>query len=100
MGIEGSKLKYDLCFKRHMIEESSGDCGEEYEDRYNYFMDVLIIQNLNLNSLMPFPGMPLHVTQMPKLNPSWMEGQTLGLNENFAIINAVHNFIIKSDRFQ
>ena len=38
--IGGSKLKYDLCFKLHVLEKSSCDCGQEYEDSYHYFMET------------------------------------------------------------
>ena len=39
MRIGFSKLKDDLCLKLHVLEESSCDCGEEYEDCYYYFME-------------------------------------------------------------
>ena len=47
----------DLCFKLHVLDESSCDCGEEYEDSYHYFMEYPNFTELrfeHLNTIAPY----------------------------------------------
>ena len=92
MRIGCSKLKYDLCFKLHVIEESSCDCGEEYEDCSHYFMEYPNYTELRLelfNAIAPYSDANIETI----LNGS----RKLGINKNVAIIDAVH-FITSKGR--
>ena len=84
-----------ICFKFHVIEESSCDCGEEYEDCYHYFMECPTYTELRLelvNAIAPYSDANIE---------SILTGsQKLVINKHFTIIDAVHNFIIKGERFQ
>ena len=46
-----SKLQLDLCFKLHILEEASCNCGYEYEDRCHYFMECANYTELRLELL-------------------------------------------------
>ena len=66
-----------------------------YEDSYHYFIECLNYTDLRLelfNAIAPDSDSNIGIILYGS--------QTLGINENFAIIDAVHNFIMKSEIFQ
>ena len=83
MRIVCSKLWYDPCLKLRVLEESSCDCGEEYKDSYYYFMEYPNYAELRLELFNANIEIILY------------RRQRLGINEHFANIDAVHNFIIQ-----
>ena len=90
-----SKLKYDLCCNLRVIDESSCDCGEEYDAWYHYFTESLNYTDLRqklFNLIAPFTNVNI---------PTILYGsQKLGINNCVAIIDALHNYMMKSERFQ
>ena len=95
MGIGCSKIKYDLCFKRHILKESSCDCGEEYEDSNHYCIECPNLTELRLELFND-------IATYSDANIGFIlyGSQDVSTNENCTINDAVHNFIMKSEGVQ
>ena len=81
MQIGCSKLKQDLCYKLNVIDESSCDCGEEYDDSYHYLMDCPNYTELRLelfNAIATYTDVNIRAILYGSLQ--------LGINENILLV--------------
>ena len=89
-----SKLNYDLCYKLYVTDDPACQCGARMENAYHFFLECrnfnLISSNL-LASIEPYSECNINVT----LNGN----NALSKDNNFLIFDAVHKFIINSNRF-
>ena len=89
-----SKLNYDLCYKLYVTDDPACQCGAPMENAYHFFLECrnfnLIRRNL-LASIEPYSECNINVI----LNGN----NDLSKDNNFLIFDAVHKFIINSNRF-
>ena len=93
--ISCSKLKYDLCFNLHVINEVMCTGAEEYEDFYHYFMECSNYADVRLhlfNAIAPFT--------YPDIGIIFYGNPQLDKNVNLDIFDAVYNYNISSRRFE
>ena len=89
-----SKLNYDLCYNLHVINSSECSCGAMIEDAYHYFFLCPTFQDLRLqlfNAISSFCDV--------KLKTILYGNDLLDDKYNKVIFDAVHTFIVSSNRF-
>ena len=89
-----SKLKYDLCFKLHVVDDPPCACGAPFEDAYHFFFNCPLYDDIRLDLL-------TSVTSVTICNLSNLlyGNNDLDLDQNKVIFDAVHLFIKQSLRF-
>ena len=89
-----SKLKYDLCFRLHVVDSPACRCGAPFEDAKHYFFDCPLYNDIRhelINEIAPIADFNLQ---------NILYGNSeLHLDDNIAIFDAVHLFITNSMRF-
>ena len=89
-----SKLKFDLCFNLKVIENPQCSCGARYENAFHFFMQCPNYADIRLN-LFSIISIFTKVTV-----DTIFHGHTdLTSEQNEVVIEAVHSFILKSERF-
>ena len=94
MRIGCSKLKADLCYNLHVIDEPTCPCGAEIEDSYHYFFMCPDYNDLRLklfNQIAPYCAASINTLLYGHPN--------LNLNVNSCIFDAVHEYILETKRF-
>ncbi len=94
MRIGCSKLKQDLCYNLHAIDNTICSCGALVEDAHHYFFTCPNYNNLRLQL---FNGIAVYCDVT--LNTILYGNPQFQLNINKAIFDAVHLYIEKSNRF-
>ena len=94
MRIGCSKLKYDLCYNLHVINNPSCPCGALVEDANHFFLSCPNYDNLRLelfNAISVYSEVTIQIILHGNVN--------LNINLNKAIVDAVHLYIEKTNRF-
>ena len=89
-----SKLRYDLCFNLHVLEDASCDCQAVIEDAFHYFMSCPLYdeQRRSLRNVV-LPLADFSIDNLLYGDPD------CSVAENQAICDAVHCFILETGRF-
>ena len=94
MCLDCSKLKYDLCFHLHVIDDPSCACGAPYEDVHHFFIECPLYNHIRVdlvNTVSSSTTFNLH---------NLLYGSSeLELKDNIVIFESVHLFITQSMRF-
>ena len=89
-----SKLKYDLCYNLHVIENPNCTCGALEETTFHYFLACPHFVELRLqlfNVISVYCEVTLETILYGNIN--------LRENQNKTIFDAVHNYIKLTQRF-
>jgi len=89
-----SKLRADLFYKLHVIENPNCSCGYAIENAEHFFFNCPNYNDLRINFLYK-----VNAIALPTLKTILYGDNTLLLNNNQAIFDATHEFIILSKRF-
>ena len=90
-----SKLNYDACFNLHLPDvEPACVCGAKYEDVNHFFMSCPNYNDIRRNLKQSVES----VTNFD-LKTVLHGNQELGVDENHVVFDAVHKFILESERF-
>ena len=89
-----SKLKYDLCFNLHVIDDPSCSCGAHIEDAEHFFLFCPNYNDIRVNSYTSFPDMNYF-----DISTILYGNHDLPVEANKAVFEAVHKFMIDSKRF-
>ena len=89
-----SKLNGDLCYNLHVILEATCPCGHHTEDAKHFLLDCQLYVLDRINML-------TSVTKITDItvNNLLFGNDTLSLENNKTIFQAVHKFIISTNRF-
>ena len=89
-----SKLRCDLFFNLHVIDDPKCACGALIEDAHHFFVQCPTYDGIRIQLRNAFPeGADFTINNILYGNP------TLSHIENVVIFGAVHTFIVESDRF-
>ena len=94
MRIGCSKLNSDLCNNLHVIDSPQCQCGEPFETTYHYFMECQRYTDQR-NTLIDTVQTITDVSLMTLLYGN----DSITLEENIRVFDAVHKFIIDTKRF-
>lgn len=89
-----SGLNYDLCYKLYVRDDPHCRCGAVRETAHHFFFDCPLytgIRALMINKILRHTNCNLHVVLFGDSN--------LSLKDNRLIFDAVHQFILDSNRF-
>ena len=89
-----SKLKSDLCFKLHVVDDPSCACGVPVEDAYHFFFHCPLYDDIRVDLMTSVSSVTVC-----NLSNLLFGDDALGLNENMVIFDAVHLFLNQSRRF-
>ena len=89
-----SKLKADLCYKLHVIDNCTCACGYPVEDATHFFLYCPLYNNIRLGLIATISGL----TQV-KIKTILSGDDSLDLDNNKLIFEAVHKFMKLSQRF-
>ena len=89
-----SELNYDLCFNRHVSNNAACRCGARFETASHYFMECPLypVQRNNLRNSIE------QITTF-RIKTILFGDESLELDQNKRIFDAVHKFILSSKRF-
>ena len=89
-----SKLKYDLCYNLHVVNDPQCSCGADIEDAQHFFLYCPNYNDIRVALLGSFPN-PNDVN----IDTILYGNRDLTNEANKAVFHAVHRFIMDSDRF-
>ena len=89
-----SELNYDLCFNRHVSNNAACRCGARFETAFHYFMECPLYIDLR-NRLRN----QIEQATSFLLKNILFGDESLELDQNKRIFDAVHSYILDSKRF-
>ena len=89
-----SNLNFDLCYKAHVINDPSCQCGERFETAEHFFLECARYQNIRLHLIDK-----INSVKPCSLDLMLFGDKTLPKNANQYIFDAVHCYIEESKRF-
>ena len=89
-----SKLKYDLCFNLHVIDDPRCNCGADIEDAEHFFLFCPNFNDIRVTLYASFPDI-----NYINIHTILYEYQDLSEDDNKAVFEAVQKFITDSERF-
>ena len=89
-----SNLKYDLCFKLHVIDNPRCDCGADLEDAEHFFLYCPNYDDIRANLYESFPGINYF-----NIHNILYGNHDLSDIANKEVFEAVHKYITDSKRF-
>jgi len=89
-----SKLNYDLCYKLYVTDDPACQCGAAMETAYHFFLECP-----NFNQIRGILLATIEPVSECNINVILNGNKHLSKANNYTIFDAVHAFIISSNRF-